>query len=99
MVVAYKFVLMPSHNLEVLVRLYILDNGHRLPQKLVLGLVRLVSNSEPVDVLKVFMYRPEYFGKPFCDIAHVILRGPSDWSVGERELFGAFTSKLNECTF
>lgn len=84
---------------EVILRLPILDNGHRLPQKLLLGLIGLVSNSEPVDVLKVFMYRPEYFGKPFCDLAHVILRGPSAWTIGERELFGAFTSKLNDCTF
>ena len=80
-------------------RLSILDNGHRLPQKFLLGLAGLITKSEPVDVIKVFMYRPEYFGKPFCDLAHVIMRGPSDWSVGERELFGAFTSKLNSCTF
>jgi hypothetical protein len=81
------------------VRLSVLDNGHRLPQKLLLGLARLVTNSEPVDVVKVFMYRPEYFGNPFLNLAQVILRGPSDWTVGERELFGAFTSKLNECVF
>ena len=80
-------------------RLSILNNGHRMPQKFLLGLVRLVTRSEPVDVIKVFMYRPDYFGKPFCDLAHVVLRGPSDWSVGERELFGAFTSKLNACVF
>lgn len=76
-----------------------LDNGHRLPQKVLLGFARLITNSEPVDVVKVFMYRPEYFGKVFCELAHAALRGPSDWSVGERELFGAFTSKLNACTF
>jgi hypothetical protein len=81
------------------VRLSVLDKGHRAPQKLLLGLVRLVTHTEPVDVIKVFMYRPEFFGKPFCDLAHVILRGPSDWTIGERELFGAFTSKLNDCTF
>jgi hypothetical protein len=81
------------------VRLSILDNGHRWPQKLLLGLTRIVTSTEPVDVVKVFMYRPEFFGKPFCDLGHVVLRGPSDWTVGERELFGAFTSKLNHCTF
>ena len=80
-------------------RLPILDSGHRAPQKLLLDLTRLVTRSEPVDVVKVFMYRPEFFGKPFCDLGHVVLRGPSDWTVGERELFGAFTSKLNHCTF
>jgi hypothetical protein len=25
--------------------------------------------------------------------------GPSDWSPGERELFAAFTSLLNQCPF
>jgi hypothetical protein len=27
------------------------------------------------------------------------MRGPSQWSVGERELFAAFTSRLNQCLF
>jgi hypothetical protein len=27
------------------------------------------------------------------------LRGPSTWSIGERELVGAFTSNLNRCVF
>lgn len=78
-------------------RLSNVDSGHRLPQKLLLKLSGVLS--EPLDVTKTFMYRPEFFGKPFCDLGHVILRGPSDWSVGERELFGAFTAKLNHCVF
>jgi hypothetical protein len=80
-------------------RLAVVNHGHRLPQRLLLKLSRPVHSSEPLDVVKVFMYRPEFFGKPFCDLAHDVLRGPSDWSVGERELFGAFTSKLNHCVF
>jgi AhpD family alkylhydroperoxidase len=27
------------------------------------------------------------------------MRGPSEWSAGERELFAAFTSQLNQCPF
>jgi len=27
------------------------------------------------------------------------MRGPSPWSVGERELFAAVTSRLNQCVF
>jgi hypothetical protein len=45
------------------------------------------------------MYRPEFFGRPCCDFAQMVMRGPSEWTVGERELFGAFTSKLNRCAF
>jgi len=81
------------------VRLSRLENGHRPPQKLLLGLSSLITLSAPLDVVRVFMYRPEFFGRAFCDLAHAAMRGPSDWSVGERELFGAFTSSLNSCVF
>jgi AhpD family alkylhydroperoxidase len=27
------------------------------------------------------------------------MKGPSDWSEAERELFAAFVSKLNQCPF
>ena len=80
-------------------RLPKIETGHRLSQKLILSLSSVISFSEPADVIKTFMYRPEYFGKPFCELAHIALRGPSDWSVGEREVFGALTSKLNQCVF
>jgi len=80
-------------------RLQNVESGHRLRQKLLLLFIQLISFRKPLDVVKLFMYRPEYFGRPFCRLGHDILRGPSDWSVGERELFGAFTSKLNKCVF
>jgi hypothetical protein len=80
-------------------RLEKVKNGHSLPQKLVLKFAHLVLLSEPFDVIRTFMYRPEYFGKRFCDLAHMVMRGPSSWTVGERELFGAFTASLNKCEF
>jgi hypothetical protein len=72
---------------------------HRLPQKLKLGLIRLLSGRRVPDVVKTLMYRPELFGRPHCAWTQAVMRGPSDWSVGERELFAAFTSKLNQCVF
>jgi hypothetical protein len=51
------------------------------------------------DIIRTFLYRPEFFGKPFADATHDALRGPSDWSAGERELFAAFASSLNHCPF
>jgi hypothetical protein len=56
----------------------------------------------PVDapgVIKTLLYRPEVFGRPFSDAVDRAMRGPSDWSAGERELFAAFTSLLNQCPF
>ena len=53
----------------------------------------------PLGVLKTLHYRPELFGRPFSAALEVALRGPSDWSDGERELFAAFVSALNQCVF
>ena len=79
-------------------RLSILNNGHRRLEKLAMHGIRAVG-LPVLDVVKTFMYRPEFFGRPFCDLGQDVLRGPSEWSVGERELFGAYTSQLNQCRF
>ena len=80
-------------------RVHKVEHGHRLKQKLMLGLIRLLSGRRVPDVVKTLMYRPEFFGRPQCAWTQAVMRGPSDWSVGERELFAAFTSKLNNCVF
>ena len=54
---------------------------------------------EPIGVLKTLHYRPELFGRPYSDALDLAMRGPSDWTPGERELFAAFVSSLNQCPF
>ena len=79
-----------------------LDNvsrGHRFGKKVLLRFIRLVSRQEPPDVVKTLLYRPEFFGVEYGRLVQRLLRGPSYWSVGERELFAAFTSKLETCHF
>jgi uncharacterized peroxidase-related enzyme len=51
------------------------------------------------DVGKASLRRPDFFGRPFLSLAHVLLRGPSAWSAGERELFAAVVSRANSCAF
>ncbi len=80
-------------------RLSKVEHGHRLPQKLMLGVIRARSHAEPLDILKLIFYRPELFGRPFNALVDAAMRGPSNWSLGERELFAAFTSRLNACMF
>jgi hypothetical protein len=45
------------------------------------------------------MYRKEFFGQPWTDLTQQVMRGPSQWSVGEREIFAAYVSRLNQCVF
>jgi hypothetical protein len=80
-------------------RLAKVERGHRLRQKLLLKVIRLVSRREPPDVVKTLLYRPEIFGKPMNVLFQDVMRGPSPWSVGERELFAAFVSNLQRCEF
>lgn len=80
-------------------RLRRLDHGHRLRQKLVLGLIGLMRRRRAPDIIRTLFYRPEFLGRPLGAWTQAVMRGPSDWSVAERELFAAFTSKLNQCVF
>ena len=64
-----------------------------------LATIRENTGNEPLGVIKTLLYRPELFGLPFSEALDPAMRGPSDWSPGERELFAAFTSLLNQCPF
>jgi hypothetical protein len=62
-------------------------------------LEQLLKGKPEPDVARVLSYRPEIFGMPFSLCLETVMRGPSDWSVGERELFAAFVSRKNQCPF
>lgn len=64
-----------------------------------LAAVDRVQVPRPLGVLKTLHYRPEIFGRPYSDVLDVAMRGRSEWSAGERELFAAFVSSLNQCPF
>jgi uncharacterized peroxidase-related enzyme len=57
-----------------------------------------VDETEYPGINGPLVYRPET-GKPLCELAEVLLRGPHSLTAGERELIGAYVSGLNECTF
>ena len=79
-------------------RLQKVHTGHRLRDKAMLGVMRLVMGHAP-GVVRTLMYRKEFFGRPWTDLTQQVMRGPSPWTVGERETFAAFVSKLNQCVF
>lgn len=80
-------------------RLDVVERGHRLPQKAQLALIRVVSRRRVADIIRTLFYRPEFFGNPFSEWTQAVMRGPSEWSVGERELFAAVVSRINRCRF
>jgi hypothetical protein len=80
-------------------RLDVVDRGHAPAEAAVLADIRDQSGHEPLGVVKTLLYRPELFGAPFSEALDEVMRGPSEWSAGERELFAAFTSLLRQCPF
>jgi AhpD family alkylhydroperoxidase len=78
-------------------RLAILNSGHRFWSKVLFALIRVVSRLPVADAVKVNRYRPDFYGTPMGVVAQEAMRGPSAWSVGDRELMGASVSKMNEC--
>jgi len=78
-------------------RLAILDSGHGLRTKVLFAIIRVVSRLPVPDAIKTNRYRPDFYGLPMRVVTQEALRGPSAWSVGDRELMGACVSKMNEC--
>jgi hypothetical protein len=80
-------------------RLDKLDHGHTFQQKLMLRAIKLFSGYRAPDVVKTLMYRGRFFGNAQSQLTQEVMRGPSEWTVGEREIFAAFVSRLNQCFF
>jgi hypothetical protein len=51
------------------------------------------------DISRALRYRPALFGRPFSQLLQQVMKGPSEWSEAERELFAAFVSARNLCPF
>jgi uncharacterized peroxidase-related enzyme len=78
-------------------RLQTLDRGHPFRTKALFAVIRVVSRQPVVDAVKLAFYRPDFYGAG--DLTHEAMRGPSDWSVGDRELMAAVVSQANESPF
>ena len=80
-------------------RLAILDSGHKLRHKALFKLIRVMTKHPAPDVVKLLLYRKDFFGGYINECFQAAMRGPSQWSVGDRELMAAYVSKTNECEF
>jgi hypothetical protein len=80
-------------------RLAAIRRGNRWPNRLFLRLVGKLAGMDPPDVVRTMNYRSGFFGGPYTRLLQSVMRGPSEWTVGERELFAAYTSYLNLCPF
>ena len=80
-------------------RLDILNHGYGPGTKLLFALIRLFSGHPVPDAAKLVFYRPDFYGARAKEFTHEAMRGPSAWSIGDRELMAAYVSKVNESAF
>jgi uncharacterized peroxidase-related enzyme len=76
-----------------------LRSGHSLKHRVMFRMAPLVLGMQASDIMRALLYRPAFFGKGILQLAHAVMRGESEWSVGERELFAAWVSAKNRCRF
>ena len=80
-------------------RLQKLESGHTWLRKLQFLVMPRMMGFPASGVIKTLTYRPKFFGYPFSDVVQSALRGPSFWTVAERELFAGWVSVRNQCMF
>ncbi len=80
-------------------RLPRVERGRGLAGRVRLLARRLRIGYRVPDLDRLLLYRPRLFGSHFLAYAQAAMRGPSIWTVGERELFATFTSQLMQCPY
>jgi uncharacterized peroxidase-related enzyme len=77
----------------------ILNRGYRPATKVLFAVIRVFSGRPLPDAAKLVFYRPDFYGSLAKQFTHEAMRGPSAWSVADRELMAAYVSKVNESAF
>jgi AhpD family alkylhydroperoxidase len=78
-------------------RLSILEKGHGFGTKVLFALIRTFSGHPVLDVIKLVKYRPDFYGRPMSGVTQEAMRGPSAWSIGDRELMAVVVANSIGC--
>jgi len=81
------------------VRLDILNNGYGIGPRVLFKIIRLFSGHPVPDAAKLTFYRSDFYGNTMKTFTQLAMRGPSAWSIADRELMAAYVSKINESPF
>jgi uncharacterized peroxidase-related enzyme len=79
-------------------RLREVERGESLASRLLIWFISMVSRMRLPDAARVAFYHRD-FGSLLGTWTQAAMRGPSTWTIGERELMAAMVAKWNSCTF
>ena len=80
-------------------RLSDLERGERLTDRLLIALISRATGMRLPDAARVALYHKTFLGTPLGAWTQATMRGPSEWSIGERELMAALVAKWNSNAF
>src|SRR6516225_723244 len=80
-------------------RLREIERGDGFTNRLLIGFISIASRMRLPDAARVAFYHKSFFSTPMGVWTQAAMRGPSQWSVGERELMAAMVAKWNSCAF
>jgi uncharacterized peroxidase-related enzyme len=80
-------------------RLPEIERGDGVANRLLISFISMVSGMRLPDAARVAFYHKEFFGTPMGAWTQAAMRGPSSWSVAERELMACMVAKWNACAF
>jgi uncharacterized peroxidase-related enzyme len=78
-------------------RLPEIERGDGFANRLLIRLISMASGMRLPDAARVAFYHKKFFGVPMGRWTQAAMRGPSPWSVAERELMACMVAKWNAC--
>src|SRR6202035_1544682 len=78
-------------------RLPEIERGDGFANRLLINFISMVSGMRLPDAARVALYHKNFFGVPMGAWTQATMRGPSPWSVAERELMACMVARYNAC--
>lgn len=80
-------------------RLSEIERGDTVRSRLLIRLISRLAGYRLPDAARVAFYDKTFAGPALGAWTQSVMRGPSDWSVSERELMAALVASWNSCPF
>jgi uncharacterized peroxidase-related enzyme len=80
-------------------RLPEIDRGDTLGHRALIRFISVLAGMRLPDAARVAFYHQEFLGKTLGGWTQATMRGPSHWSVSERDLMASMVARWNACAF
>ncbi|MGH8328279.1 MAG: carboxymuconolactone decarboxylase family protein [Steroidobacteraceae bacterium] len=76
-----------------------MERGDSLRTRALIRVISMMSGMRLPDAARVAFFHKDFAGTSIGAWTQAVMRGPSEWTVGERELMAAMVARWNSCTF